>query len=209
VGFDPAETFRDCPWCGLRDAQMRTAASGIEAARLGAGPRFWTTLTCPRCGGLIAIEHTHPSQPPNVLSVSPPEERTAVAHLPEDVKAYYGDAKRVMDAGVPDAAAVQLRRTLEAAAAHHGIDSGPLVKRIQGLIDAGLITKGFEPVLQHIRQLGNVGAHAGDERVNEETAQRAFRFTTQVLINLFEIPAELAAISTVANASSEQETVEA
>jgi hypothetical protein len=89
---------------------------------------------------------------------------------------------------------VQLRRTLEAAAAHHGIDSGPLVKRIEKLIEGGHITKDFGRVLDHIRQVGNVGAHADDARVDEETATRALAFTTQVLRNLFEIPAELDAI---------------
>jgi hypothetical protein len=117
-----------------------------------------------------------------------------VEHLPPDVEDYYRDAIRVLEAGVPDAAAVQLRRTLAAAAAHHGIDSGALVARIKELIKAGLITKDFGDLLDHIRKVGNVGAHAGDERVDEETARRALRFTTQVLRNLFEIPAELAAL---------------
>lgn len=44
-----------------------------------------------------------------------------------------------------------------------------------------------------IRRLGNLGAHATDERVDEASARRALRFTTQVLKNLFEIPGELAA----------------
>jgi hypothetical protein len=99
-----------------------------------------------------------------------------------------------MAAGVPDAAAVQLRKTLEAAAAHFGFDNDRLVDRIKELIKAGLITKSFGDVLEHIRKVGNVGAHASDERVDQETAKRAYRFTTQVLRNLFEIPAELKAI---------------
>jgi hypothetical protein len=117
-----------------------------------------------------------------------------VAHLPADVTEFYTAALRVLEAGVPDAAAVQLRRTLEAAAAHRGVDKGPLVQRIKNLIDAGLITTDFAKVLDHIRVVGNVGAHAGDTRVDDATARRALGFTTQVLRNLFEIPAELGAI---------------
>jgi hypothetical protein len=49
-------------------------------------------------------------------------------HLPTDVGEYYGDAIKVLRAGVPDAAAVQLRRTLEAAASHVGVIPFPLVK---------------------------------------------------------------------------------
>jgi hypothetical protein len=42
-------------------------------------------------------------------------------------------------------------------------------------------------VLDHVRKLGNVGAHASDEIVDEAS----LRFTTQVLRDLFEVPAEL------------------
>ena len=73
--------------------------------------------------------------------------------------------------------------------------TGISVGAIEKLIEGGQITKGFGAALHHVRQLGNVGAHASDERIDESAVERAFRFTTQVLRNLFEIPAELAAIS--------------
>lgn len=155
--------------------------------------RAWTALTCPRCAGLVGIEHSRYAVAiPSIISVIPEGGRsTDVGHLPEDVAAYYLDAIRALDAGLPDAAAVELRRTLEAAAAHFGQNQGPLVQRVQGLISDGLVTKLFGDVLQEVRRIGNLGAHATDERVNEEEAGQALRFTTQVLRNLFEIPAEL------------------
>jgi hypothetical protein len=55
-------------------------------------------------------------------------------------------------------------------------------------------TTDFAKVLDHVRVVGNVGAHASDEHVDEQAARRALRFTTQVLRNLFEIPEELRAI---------------
>ena len=193
--FNPNETFRDCPWCGLRDAQMNLIGAELQAPRRNSTQRCWTILSCPRCAGIVAIEHYPRGAPSSeTISVVPAAEVTQLAHLPADVAEFYRGAKRVLDAGVPDAAAVQLRRTLEAAAAHQGIDSGPLVRRIEALIERGLITQGFGQVLDHIRKVGNVGAHASDERVDDETARRAYRFTTQVLVNLFEIPAELQAL---------------
>ena len=95
-------------------------------------------------------------------------------------------------AGVPDAAAVQLRRTLEAAAAHKGITDGPLYKRVQKLIEDGYVTKDFSGLLDHVRKIGNLGAHATDEHIDEAEIKRVMRFTTQVLRNLFEVPGELA-----------------
>lgn len=188
--------YRDCPWCGLRDAQMHALGTDLAASRSRGVRRLWSVVSCPRCGGAVLLETNGANQRPGaVLKAVPEDERAGaqVEHLPEDVGRFYADAQRVLDANVPDAAAVQLRKTLEAAASHFGIGDGPLVTRIEKLIEEGLITKRFGEVLDHVRKLGNVGAHASDVTVDEESARRALRFTTQVLRNLFEIPAELSA----------------
>jgi Domain of unknown function (DUF4145) len=203
MGFDKSMAFRDCPWCGLRDAQMALKASWSTKPPQKS-ERHWSTVACPRCGSPVILEtNASNANPPRELGTIPDTARgAAVDALPTDVADYYVGARRVLDAGVPDAAAVQLRRTLEAAAAHFGVnDNWPLVKRVQALIDQGLITKQFGEVLDHIRKVGNVGAHASDENVDEATAERAYSFTTQVLRNLFEIPAQLAAIDPAASTS--------
>jgi len=171
--------------------------------------RAWAVFTCPRCAGLTAIEleiysieielNTSLSSQVEVTEIRAlPESgslRYRVSHLPEDVERYFSDAQRVIDAGVPDAAAVQLRRTLEAAAAHKGIKERTLVKSVQALIQGGFITQDFSRVLHHVRKVGNQGAHYTDESLDESEVQRALRFTTQVLRNLFEVPGELAELS--------------
>lgn len=197
MGYADEMRFRDCPWCGLRDAQMNLMSPDMRANGPSGMYRTYSMLSCPRCAGVTLVETNHAGVvTTEVRDVWPKgDEHSTPAHLPDDVKGFYLDAKRVLDVGVPDAAAVQLRRTLEAAAAHHGIDSGPLVQRIKKLIDAGLVTTEFGNVLDHIRRIGNVGAHATDERLSDESVRRAYRFTTQVLVNLFEIPAELKALT--------------
>jgi hypothetical protein len=204
--FDRGELFRDCPWCGLSHAQFHLITDEGEAGRFGAAPRFWTFASCPRSGGVVMMETGGPGNPvPGVLNTYPETaSEVQVEHLPPDVDGYHRAAIRVLEAGVPDAAAVELRRTLEAAAAHFEIEERTLVRSVQKLIDAGLITKGFGDVLHHIRQVGNIGAHASDEHVDEETARRALRFTTQVLRNLFEVPAELEALNQPAIVSDEE-----
>jgi hypothetical protein len=197
MGFNDEMTFRDCPWCGVRDAQMRIVLGPAQQVnRADQIQRWWTSMTCPRCAGIISIETNSPNQgPPKELSVVPAgDSGVDIAHLPPDVERFYRDAIRVLDAGVPEAAAVQLRRTLEAATRHAGQAQGNLVDRISKLIDSGAITKEFGQALHHVRKVGNLGAHDTDEIVDEEEARRALRFTTQILRNLFEIPAELAAI---------------
>lgn len=197
MGFDPEFVYRDCPWCGLRDAQMITRAQDVATAgHQGAPQRYWSMLSCPRCSSVILLETNAPGvHPPQIEQQFPSEAHVEVDHLPADVERFYKNSVRALDADLPDSAAVELRRTLEAAAAHFEVDSGNLVTRIKKLIDAGLITRPFGDVLDHIRKLSNVGAHAGDEHVDHDAARRAFRFTTQVLRNLFEIPSELAAMS--------------
>lgn len=200
MGSSDEFRFRQCGWCGIRDVAMKKHTGLIEGERADGNSRVWTFLTCPRCGGATAIETNHPKQQPDKLLTVLPEPEAevglAVSHLPPDVHAYFKDSVRAMQADLPDAAAVQMRRTLEAAAAHFeddsgDIDNGPLVERIQRLVAAGLLTSQFGDAVHHVRQLGNLGAHAGDVRLDDDQARRALSFTTQTLRNLFEIPAEL------------------
>lgn len=190
--WDDQYRYRDCPHCGVRLVAMEHHAT-VDTESSQSARRGWSLISCPRCAGAVLLEHSPSNVPHSVVgNVFPDIDRDVdVSHLPEDVSAYYRDAIRAMNASLPDAAAVQLRRTLEAASAHFGHNNGPLIRRVQGLITEGLITKTFGEVLNEVRRLGNLGAHATDERVDEAEATRALRFTTQVLRNLFEIPAEL------------------
>ena len=130
--------FRDCPWCGLRDGEMQRLSMNLSADRRGSTPRYWSVISCPRCDGAILIEHSPPNEEqPQLLKVVPEHGADfRVQRLPDDVRKYYEDAIRVLEA---------------------------------------------------------VGAHAS--HVDEKTARRALQFTTQILRNLFEIPAQVAARS--------------
>ncbi|MDQ1584805.1 MAG: hypothetical protein QOH80_170 [Actinomycetota bacterium] len=195
MGWHGSMAFRDCPWCGLTHAQMGFHATA-EADAPGRPPRTFSLLSCPDCAGAIVVEtNSRAANPPQEFGSFPSARVTSdVDHLPDDVASYYSDAIKVLRAGIPDAAAVQLRRTLEAAAAHYNVDEKTLVKSIEKLIAEGHVTAAFGGALHHIRQVGNLGAHHTDERVDEETARRALRFTTTLLRDLFEVPAELAAL---------------
>jgi hypothetical protein len=120
------------------------------------------------------------------------EAATGVRHLPPGIEDTYRDAIRVLHAGVPSAAAVLLRRTLEGAAAHYDIRERNLVSSIEKMIEQGLVTPSFAKVLHHVRLVGNQGAHYTDVQLSEEQVQQALRFTTALLRNVFEVPGELA-----------------
>ena len=196
--------FRDCPWCGTRSVAMIQHWSNVVPMSSGS-TRCWAVLGCPRCGGLVCLEVRllqgdlpQGNSPAPTLQIeeltSVPEDeqrRYRVEHLPEDVERYFSTAQRVIEAGVPDAAAVQLRRTLEAAAAHKNVKKSRLLDSIKELVDKGYITKDFSSVLDHVRKIGNLGAHHTDEQLSDDEMERVLRFTTQVLRNLFEVPGEL------------------
>ncbi|UZN03302.1 DUF4145 domain-containing protein [Cellulomonas sp. S1-8] len=201
MAYKPNLAMRSCGHCGLRRAQFQTVGTDVKILRSNGSIRWFSILACPDCAGLTVVE-TYDETMTGVMQSWPerPEARASVDHLPADVARYYADAQRVLDVGVPDAAAVQLRRTLEAAAAHHDQDQRVLVQRIQALIDAGLVTRPFGEALDLIRKVGNQGAHASDEHVDQASAERALRFTTQLLRNLFEVPEELRLARAEANA---------
>lgn len=197
--------YMDCPWCGIRHIAMEFRQQA-PTHRAEGQVRWWVFLTCPRCAGAVVREFSPVAESKldvdgspvmiEVLQTVPASgQDIGVLHLPDDVQRYYRNAIRAFRADLPDAAAVELRRTLEAATMHFGINHRTLVERVHGLIEAGLVTKQFGQVLTHIRKVGNLGAHATDERVSLQEAERALRFTTQVLRNLFEIPSELAAVN--------------
>lgn len=199
MGFDEWMAFRDCPWCGLTHGQfnLRSKNLVVSAPTNNLHPmRCYSLLTCPACGGAVVLE-TDTAGGANVygqlLAVSPEGDVfNAIEGLPDEVAIHYRDAVKVLRAGVPDAAAVQLRKTLEAAAAQYGITEKPLVRSIERLIEEGHVTKTFGDVLQHVRKVGNAGAHYNSERVDADSAAQALRFTTALLRNLFEVPHELA-----------------
>lgn len=189
--FSPEFSYRTCPWCNTQDVSMPVKLQDVSNRVASGGNRQWTWLACPRCGGAVSVE-TH-IQAQRILKVVPEtaSSELRVNHLPGDVQEYYNNAQTVLNAGVPSSAAVELRRTLEAAAQHFEVSERTLVKSIEKLAEKGLITESFTDVLGHIRKVGNVGAHASDQNLTHEEVNRALTFTTQVLRNLFEIPEEL------------------
>lgn len=208
VGFSKEMALRDCPWCGLKHAQMNVAFHNSVAQHLQPGKpvRTYSLLTCPECAGPIVIETPDPQGASEVLRTVPEDPNVVeIRHLPPDVERFYLGAVRIMRAGEPEAAAVQLRRTIESAVTKFEIEPFPLVKAVKQLIQQNFITKQFGEALDHVRRLGNLGAHAGDEILGEDEVRAALDFTTQLLRNLFEIPGDLA-LMLAGDADAEEET---
>ena len=157
-----------------------------------------------------AVECQPADEVTQIHMILPPAESsgTSIRHLPQDVADFFDQAWIVLQAGVPDAAAVQLRKTLEAAAAHKGISSNRLVEAIREMVAQGMVTRDFGDALDHIRKVGNSGAHYNSERLTADEVETSYRFTTQLLRNLFEVPGELREIGTVETDGGEGRAVQ-
>ncbi len=157
------------------------------------GPRrSYGVLACPNCAGLVVVEYVHlKNGSTGEISSFPRTERLRIRHLPDAVERFFDQAQRALEAGLPDSAAVSLRRTLEAACAARGHAMRNLVQSIESLVSGGLITHEFTPAITHVRKIGNLGAHATDEELTAAEVTLTMRFTEQVLRNLFEIPGEV------------------
>lgn len=202
--FSQEFSYRTCPWCNTQDVSMQIKAQDVSFRVASGGQKQWSWLGCPRCGNALSVETD--TQRQRVEKVVPVEPSSAmrVNHLPTDVEEYYSNAQTVLNAGVPSSAAVELRRTLEAAAQHQGVNERTLVRAIEKLAEEGLITNNFTGVLGHIRKVGNVGAHAGDQTLTRQEVEKAMTFTTQVLRNPFEMPKELELLGAPSEGAAEQ-----
>lgn len=193
-----------CLWCGgymptfdvfLEDVQTVSSEGDYE--------RYWTFLACGSCGGLLGVEVSHPdSEPMNLRRLLPAErdryfkfrpdtgDGFEVDHLPPAVADPYNAARRVFRVKVFTSTTMELRRSIEAAAAHFGVTVKPLNRAIDKLVEEGLVTSIFAQVVHHVRALGNMGAHSGPGPT-EEDALRAMTFTEAFLRMLFEMPEDV------------------
>lgn len=199
--FSSEFSYRDCPWCFTKNVAFVMLNSARVVTNSQSAHREWSWLVCPRCAGVVSVE-TQYGAPAILKTVPEKRENLDVEHLPADVEEYYQNAVTALNAGIPSSSAVELRRTLEAAAKHQGVEERTLVKAVQKLVELGLITKSFESVLSHVRKIGNQGAHATDEQLTETEVRSAMDFTTQVLRNLFEVPERLKLIQEPFDAES-------
>lgn len=186
--------YGDCPWCKTKNVAFINVLEAASFADSSGNHREWSWLRCPRCAGAISTE-TKRNVFEILQQVPNSQNDITVDYLPDDVSRYYSNAITAMSAGIPSSAAVELRRTLEAAARHQGVEERTLVKAVEKLVEKGLVTKSFGTVLSHVRKIGNQGAHATDEQLSEEEVGFALKFTTQILRNLFEVPETLRAIT--------------
>lgn len=163
----------------------------------------WATVMevhqCPNCAGYtLSVYGWEDSMSPEeaVTRVIYPQPRDASA-LPPRVEVEYEKAQRVR-AIDPDYFAVGIRRTLEAVCEERGIprqnSRDSLYARLQRLAKAGSLPDTFIGMADHLKDLGNLGAHPGEIALDRDDVEVAADFMEAILEYLYRAPGQLEAV---------------
>ena len=149
-----------CPYC-LVEGLFENRGQDLEIR--GDGHDGWEVSAqriCPNldCRGLIFIVYDARS---NVIQVSYPPERIDfdATDLPESIKEPLAEAIDCHAHGSFKAAALMIRRTLEALCEDQGAKGSTLVKRIEALSGQVGLPPSMVGALHDVRLLGNDAAH--------------------------------------------------
>lgn len=112
--------------------------------------------------------------------------------VPTEIQKILKEAKITYSTECYRSSAVMSRRTLEAIATDKGENKGVLAKRIQNLIDKGVLDKNLGNWATEIRLIGNAGAHYDPiNQVNKEDANQIIQFIEELIKYLYIMPSEI------------------
>ena len=157
---------------------------------------LFTFAVCIRCDrpllvreGRYVIEGNHIPQG-DARRVYPPDE-SIPEEVPNAVARPYREAHQAYKVKLYDSCAAMCRKTLEAVCAGYGESQGKLSRRLDRLLQHGVIDKAMFEWTQELRLSGNKGAHADPESVTETEAKDMLEFARAVLLYAFELPKRL------------------
>lgn len=169
----------------------------------GVSPKLaYGAYYCMQCGAMSIGRsglHYH-EDPRQALNQGPqewlPEHATSkdFPEVPEHIAAAATEATKCLSLGCYRAAGSLARAVVEATAKEKGITSGVLQVKIDELANQGHIRKDVQEAAHEIRHFGNGMAH-GDfvEPVTEEDAEEVVGLMEELLDEVFQAPARLAA----------------
>jgi hypothetical protein len=154
--------------------------------------RSGSATSCPRgiSPGLISYRGVHWWPPPSSADLDD--------SIPASLRDAYAEAMRALGARAPRAAAVMLRRTVEAlvrdrggADAQEAMNRG-LAAALRVMADAHALDVNLADWAKEMRLAGNVGAHYDPiDDVDAAEAEDLARLTRQLLHYVYELPAKL------------------
>jgi hypothetical protein len=179
---------------GLKGTGINLGPSGEIASRDGSSTFF--IAVCPRCGRPTFLDRDG-SQVPDV------EFGEVVRHLPGEIDALYGEARRSMAARNFNAAGMLGRKLLMYVAVKHGAaENLKFYKYVNYLVENHVVTPAMKPWVDEIRELGNDAAHELPH-LTREGAETLMTFVAMLLRNAYEYP-QAHALSVAARTAKDQ-----
>jgi len=126
--------------------------------------------------------------PPRVAGRAPLRRLVGV---PPEVRTIYKETHKALLGGQPILAGVGLRSLVEAICRHQHAKGGSLQKRIDSLVDLGVLTHDGANILHALRNLGNTAAHEA-EAYSETDLSTALDVVEHLLRSVYIIPRKAA-----------------
>lgn len=124
-----------------------------------------------------------------------PTETAQLSNLPEKIERKYKAALKVRYIE-PNACAVLVGRTLEAACNHEGAQGRTLAQKLNYLAQIGRIPNTLAEMARQLKELRNLGAHDAEDEVTEQDVPIILDFLEAILEYLYVAPAKIEAVRT-------------
>lgn len=193
---------RDCPHCATRAAgfyvayqwpsKLHTHIANLLAV-CGVCDRGITIVSMDKSANnhtdLTRASYLYPEPGYLILETSPPANDPRPEFVPDNVASFFEQGSENLKAGRWDAAGAMFRKTLDVATktVSPSLRNLTLFKRIESLVDTGLLTPAMGDWSHEIRIDGNDAVH-DDQPECENDARAAHQFTEAFLIYAFSLP---------------------
>lgn len=157
---------------------------------------LFTFAACIRCDGPLLMRERRCVIEGNAIPQDEacrvyPSDTILPAAVPNTAARPYREACQAYRIKLYDSCAAMCRKTVEAVCGHYGEPQGSLARRLDRLLERGIIDKAMFDWTQELRLSGNRGAHADARSVTKTEANDMLAFARAVLLYAFELPKRL------------------
>ncbi len=161
--------------------------------------RSWEVFECVTCSKPTLIEDdmvlNDADLPEGNRIVLYPSVDTPLTNLPGKIEKAYAAAIKVKNIE-PNACAVLVGRTLEAACNHEQAQGTTLAQKLNHLAQNGRIPNTLAEMARQLKELRNLGAHDAEDEVTEQDVPIILDFLEAILEYLYVAPAKVEAVRT-------------
>jgi hypothetical protein len=185
--FEGAIVIYHCTSC---DDPQNFETIAVEKTTESGMPTEYTLARCGSCGriALFCREDIFGGfENENYYRLWPPHSRHLGFDLPKIVQQSYNEAVKCETAKAYLAAVVMVRRALEAVTKEHEPTARSLHTGLQAMFSRGLVSKEISDWGNELRVIGNLGAHATEEKVDRQDAVEAIDFLQAILEILYDL----------------------